>query len=770
MPFAHPAAAERRPIFARLGRSGALAVALAAFLAALISSRTGAQEVTPPESNRPLRTPRVGQAHPITKAPIIDGRLDDAEWKDGTPFTDFIQREQFEGEPATERTVVRLLTDGEALYVGAWLFDRDPSGIVLGEKIRDVTLTNSDYVAIILDTYHDKQNGFLFATTPAGIEYDGQIIREGEGGGVMQSGQNRMQAGSMGGFNLNWDASWRVATSVDSLGWYAEFRIPFSTLRYGGGAIQTWGLNIARMVRRKNEESFWSFIPRQFNLYRMSLAGTLEGVQVPVRKVSTVTPYVLGSASRDFVTQARTQYPAEWGADLKYGLTPSLTLDLTYNTDFAQVEVDEQRTNLTRFPLFFPEKRPFFLENAGVFSAGTPQAVDLFFSRKIGIDNGTPVPIIGGGRLTGRVGSTTVGAMQIVTDDAPSGVIGGQSYTVLRALREVSRRSRIGAIGVQRMSTDSSGSYNRTLAVDGRIGIGDAWTMDFWAAGTQTPGRTGNELGYSARAAYSTRDWNNSIRIIQLGEDFNPEVGFLNRVGGYDFYDINVMRYFRKQEWSSWFRQWNPHANYRGYVGRDGFYQSGQFHVDLTEIEFSSGARFGPELNIFHEGLQEPFAIADNVTLTPGSYDWWQLGLDWQTNPSANLSMLMRGDFGPFYTGTRNGGSVTITARRGSTISSSLLIDYQDVRLDEGNFTRSLVGLKAAYFFTPRIFIQTLTQFNNQQRIWTANARFGWLNTAGTGLFIVFNDGEEADGFFRWQRPRSRSLVVKYTRQLGTGA
>ncbi len=738
-------------------------------LAAAVPLTLRAQEVTPAGANRDLRTPRAGQAHGITKAPVIDGKLDDAEWKDGQPFRGFVQREQSEGAPATERTEVRFLTDGEALYIGAWLYDREPSGIVPGEKVRDVTLTNSDYIAIMLDTYRDKQNGFLFATTPAGIEYDGQIIREGEGGGVMQSGQNRMQAGSMGGFNLNWDGSWRVATSSDSLGWYAEFRIPFSTLRYGGAAMQTWGLNIARMIRRKNEESFWSFVPRQFNLYRMSMAGTLEGITVPVRRVATVTPYVLGSATRDFVTQTKSKYPAEWGADLKYGLTPSLTLDLTYNTDFAQVEVDEQRTNLTRFPLFFPEKRPFFLENAGVFSAGTPQAVDLFFSRKIGIDNGTPVPIIGGGRLTGRIGSTTVGAMQIFTDDAPGGTLAGQSYTVLRALREVSRRSRLGVMGVQRMTTDSSGSYNRTFAVDGRVGLGDAWTIDWWGATTKTPNRDGDDLGYSARAAYTTRDWNNSIRYLEIGENFNPEVGFLSRPAGYRFYDINFMRYVRKQEWSSWFRQWNPHVNYRGYYGLDDFYQSGQFHIDFSEVEFSNGGRFGPEVNVYHEGLQQDFAIADDVILKPGSYDWTTIGLDWTTDPSRSLSMVMRGDFGPFYTGTRNGGTLTLTARHGATISSSLLLDYQDVKLDEGAFTRSLVGLKAAYFFTPRVFIQTLTQFNNQQKIWTANARFGWLNTAGTGLFVVFNDGEVANSFFSWERPRSRSLVVKYTKQFGTG-
>lgn len=739
-----------------------------AVLCLLVAAPLVAQEITPPRANRALVAPRVGRAHVITKAPVIDGRLDDAEWRDGEPFRGFVQREQSEGAPVSERTEIRLLTDGEALYVGAWLYDREPSGIVPGEKIRDVTLTNSDYIAIMLDTYQDKQNGFLFATTPAGIEYDGQIVREGEGGGVMQTGQNRAQAGAMGGFNLNWDGSWRVATSRDSAGWYAEFRIPFSTLRYGGASVQSWGLNIARMIRRKNEESFWSFIPRHFNLYRMSMAGTLEEIAVPVRKVATITPYVLGSATRDFVTQSEAKFPAEWGADIKYGLTPSLTLDLTYNTDFAQVEVDEQRTNLTRFPIFFPEKRPFFLENAGVFSAGTPQAVDLFFSRRIGIDNGTPVPIIGGGRLTGRVGSTTVGAMQIFTDDAPGGTQAGQSYTVLRAVREVSRRSRVGVMGVQRMTTDSSASYNLTVAVDGRLGLGDAWTVDWWGAATKTPGRTGNDLGYSARAAYTTRDWNNSLRYLEVGGDFNPEVGFMSRPAGYRFYDISFMRYVRKPEWA-WFRQWNPHTSYRGYYGMDDFYQSGQFHIDLSEIEFSSGARFGPELNVYHEGLQQDFAIADNVILKPGGYDWASVGLDWSTDPSKDLSMVLRGDFGPFYTGTRNGGSVTVTARKGATISSSLLLDYQDVTLDEGAFTRSLVGLKAAYFFTPRIFIQTLTQFNNQQQVWTANARFGWLNTAGTGLFVVLNDGEQADSFFSWQRPRSRSLVVKYTKQFGTG-
>ena len=727
--------------------------------------------------------PRSGTATVVQSPPVIDGRLNDAVWSAATVLADFRQREPQEGAATTERTEVRLLTDGEALYIGAWMYDRDTTGIVTGEKIRDVTLTNSDYFGILLDTYKDRQNGFLFATTPAGVEYDGQIIREGEGGGVTQTGQSRAQSGSMGGFNLNWDGSWTVAVSRDSLGWYAEFRIPFSTLRYGGGARQDWGLNLVRMIRRKNEESFWAPIPRQFNLYRMSMGGDLTGLQVPARRVATVTPYVLGAAERNFVTGTDTPHRTEFGADVKYGLTPSLTLDLTYNTDFAQVEVDEQRTNLTRFPLFFPEKRPFFLENAGVFAAGTPQAVDLFFTRRIGIDSlGNPVKIRGGGRLTGKVGSTTLGVLQIFTDDDP-GVQSAQSYTVARALREVGRRSRVGVIGIQRLGIGDRvaplcsappscaappADVNRTFGVDGRVGLGDKWTIDWWSAATETPGRTGDDYAGSVRTAYITHDWSSSARIVRVGEDFNPEVGFLSRTPGYRFTEVQVMRLIRNPKWTD-VREWNPHVTWREYFGLDGFHQSGQWHLDFTEVSFNSGGRFGPEFNLYHEGLQKPFEIAPGVTLPVGSYDFPQLGLDWETNPSAPVSFLLRGDAGSFYNGSRAGGNINLTYRRGASITTSLLFDYNDVHLDQGNFIKSIVGARVAYFFSPRVFIQSLTQYNDQANAWTANVRFGWLNTAATGLFVVLNDGEQAEGFFNWTRPQSRSLTVKYTRQFGIG-
>src|SRR6266513_215234 len=677
-------------------------------------------------------------ARAVVTPPVIDGRLTDSAWLEATPVTGFVQRELHEGAPVTERTEVRIVTDGQALYVGAWLHDSDPAGIVAGEQVRDGDIAKSDYFGILLDTFHDRQNGFVFTTTPAGIEYDALVVNEGEGGGIQLPGQARAMAGSLGGFNLNWDGTWTVATSVDSGGWYAEFRIPFTTLRHGAGERQTWGLNLVRSIRRKNEEAFWSFIPRQFSLMKVSRAGTLQGVQVPSRRVLTVTPYALTGVERNYTVDAEARRRGEIGGEVKYGVTPSLTLDLTYNTDFAQVEVDEQRTNLTRFPLFFPEKRPFFLENAGIFSAGTPQAVDLFFTRRIGIDTlGQPVPILGGGRLTGRVGDLTVGALQIFTERS-SGVQAAMAYSVLRLGRQLAARSRIGVIGVQRMGTAQTGDWNRVVGLDGRIGIRDAWTIDWWGAASATPGPDGDAAAYSARLGYETGSWSNLARIIQVGRDFDPQVGFLNRGGGYRFY-----------------------------YGLDGYWQEGRIHLDITEVSLANGAMIGPEVNIEHQGLQQPFAIASTVTLPVGSYDYTSLGFDFGTNPSAPLSLNLRADVGGFYNGTRRGGSVTLAARHASSLTTSLRVEYNDVRLDQGNFVRSLTAARIAYFFTPRVLLQTLVQYSNQARAWIANVRLGGLGTAGTGLFVVFNEGQEADGFFQWHRPQSRSLIVKYTRQFG---
>jgi len=353
---------------------------------------------------------RVATAAHVEEAPVIDGTVDDEIWRKAEVITGFIQAEPVEGEPATERTEVYILYDNKNVYVAAICYDDDPSGIIVTDARRDASLDDTDSFRIIFDTYHDRQNGFVFGTNPAGLEHDGQVTNEGEGGGSTGPpgpGQRRAQSGAGAGYNLNWDTSFSVATNRGDYGWSAEFAIPLRTLRYASGKPQTWGLNFQRNIRRKREEVFWSPVSRAFTLYRLSSAGELNGLELDTPRNFKVTPYALGSANREFETQDSAELDGEWGVDAKFGVTPALNLDFTYNTDFAQVEVDAQQVNLTRFNLFFPEKRPFFLENAGSFQMGAPQSVELFFSRRIGIGSGgVVVPIKAGARLSGKAGSS----------------------------------------------------------------------------------------------------------------------------------------------------------------------------------------------------------------------------------------------------------------------------------------------------------------------------------------------------------------------------
>jgi hypothetical protein len=710
----------------------------------------------------------VGQDRPtalavrINSAPVIDGDLSDGVWAQGEIITRFVQNEPFEGQPATERTEVKVLFDDHALYIGAWMFDRNPSGIVFGETRRDASLDDTDALLLVLDTYLDRQNGFVFGTTPAGIEYDGQVTREGQGGG---GGPQRQQTGSGSGFNVNWDGSWDVATTRDEQGWYAEFRIPFSTLRFRGGGQQEWGLNISRNLRRRNEQAFWAPVPRQFGLYRVSQAGTLVGIEAPNSRSLGLTPYVLGSAARDYEAAAAlgvdptTDYDREFGADVKVNVTSSLSLDLTYNTDFAQVEVDDQQVNLTRFNLFFPEKRPFFLENAGTFSVGTPQDVELFFSRGIGIGpDGQNVPILGGGRLSGKVGGVALGLLNIQTDDGED--VLPQNYSVVRVAQEFPNRSRIGGIFVSRLNTDATSDYNLTYGIDGRLGVGDAVTFDAYGAKTRTPGIDSGEYAYSATGSVTTRDWSMGASFREVGSDFNPEVGFLPR-SEYRFLNLRVLRNVRFPN-ASWFRELRPHASIQSWWGLDGFNETRQIHID-SHFEFSNGAFFQlPAVNFVREGLREPFEISPGVIVPPGQYDNFEWVFRYNSNRSANLSVRGSITVGGFYEGHRKGADTTIDARIGETLAAALRFSYDDVDLTQGSFNASLVSLRVAYSFTPRIYLQSLVQFNDQTDNFSSNIRFGWLNTAGTGLFIVYNDIERVSTS-REFAPLNRALVVKFT-------
>jgi len=386
---------------------------------------------------------RQARAARVEEAPIIDGVVEEEIWSRAEVITGFVQAEPHEGEPATENTEVRLLYDETHLYVSAICFDSDPSGIVVTDSRRDSPLIDTDSFQMIFDTYQDRQNGFVFGTNPAGIEYDGQVSNEGEGGGQTSTRQ-RAQTSVGSGFNLNWDASFVVKTHRNEVGWMAEFAIPLRSLRYGGRP-QSWGLNFKRSIRRKREEVYWSPVSRIYNLNRLSSAGDLVELELETPRNFKVIPYVLSSANRDYTLDEPRDFGGEVGVDAKFGVTPSLNLDVTVNTDFAQVEVDDQQINLTRFNLFFPEKRPFFLENAGTFGIGTGdstnRAIEMFFSRRIGIGpSGELVPIQVGARLTGKAGAYNVGFMNMQTD-ALEGETSGNNFTVAAIGRELPNSS-----------------------------------------------------------------------------------------------------------------------------------------------------------------------------------------------------------------------------------------------------------------------------------------------------------------------------------------
>lgn len=715
----------------------------------------------------------LSRAHHIAEPPSIDGRLDEDLWLTGAPLTDFIQRVPRDGELASEHTEVRVLFDENALYIGAWLFDSEPQNIVFGEGIRDYNIEQSDAVVLILDTFRDRQNAFVFGTNPAGIEYDGQVANSGRGGGYFFGASGgtpqtrRQQRGSSGGFNLNWDGSWTVATSIDDRGWYAEFRIPFSTLRYADEDEQLWGLQISRTIRRINEQSFWSPVPREFNQYRLEYAGTLKGVSAPSQRLVRVTPYVLQKAVRDYQAgDPSFTYPSEFGGEAKIQVTQSLTFDVTANTDFAQVEVDDVQTNLTRFSLFFPEKRPFFLENAGFFQVGGGGA-DLFFSRRIGISSGSAVPILGGGRLSGRTAGLNIGALHIV-ESATENIVHAQpqtDYSVLRIAKELPNRSRIGGAFMRRAS-DVIGDWNRTYAVDGQLGIGEAVSLTSFLARTETPGRNGRDHIWDLSGVVTTRDLRIMAQAREVGEDFNPELGFLPR-NGHRYMQLFGMYYIRPERWG--IREIRPHSSYYFYKDIDsGFTETSRLHLD-SHIEWEDGMELHPAFNWVQEGLEEPFRITEDIVIPRGTYSGWQTGFVFNTNESAALSFTGGLRAGAFFSGSRTNPYGSITARRGSSFSTSLRVDYNDVTLNEGGFKATLVGLRIAYFVTPRVFLQSLTQYSDQVDTWSANLRLGWLDDAGSGLFIVYN---QANGFdtIDLDTPLNRALTIKYSKLFDVGS
>ncbi len=707
------------------------------------------------------------QAIALVDAPVLDGDILGEEiWQQIPASTGFWQIKPFAGEPASEKTEIRIGFSEDTLYIGVVCFDREPERIVVTDNRRDASLAGTDSIQFIIDAFRDEQNGYVFGTNPAGIEYDGQVldasgVTRGSGRSGRGGSSGRFRRGSnASGFNLNWDGAWQVETEIGDYGWSAEFAIPFTTLRYAKDE-QIWGINFQRIIQRRQETAFWAKLEQQFNLYRLSDAGTLEGIEAPAQRNLKITPYVLGVGRRPGTGGDSIDYSDEWGIDLKYSLTPGLTLDLTYNTDFAQVEVDEQQVNLDRFNLFFPEKRPFFLENAGLFSVGSSGEAELFFSRRIGIGpGGTPIPILGGGRVSGKVGRTNIGILGMQTEDVDD--LQANNFSVLRVSRELPNRSNLGAIFVGRSGTGSLAppdDDNRTLGIDGQLGIGEYQNLKGWAAVTDTEGIDSDDHGYELSWTLGRPLWSSNIDYLEVGEGFNPEVGFLQREGFRKPSGRIARRVRPKDKWG--IQELRPHASYEGYWDFDGFLESERIHID-NSTEWRNGTSLSTAINLSTEGVKEAFEISEGVIVPPGTYEESELFLFFSTDPGKRVSESAIVRIGGFFGGDQASIRNTLSLRQSERLTSEITWDHNSINLPWGDFDVNLGRLRLSYAPTPRLLVQLLTQYNDVSDQVSTNLRFSWLQEANTGLFIVYNEIDEF-GMDAFLARADRSLTVKYS-------
>jgi hypothetical protein len=677
---------------------------------------------------------------------VIDGDLNEPQWNQPQPATDFIQNDPAMGEPSTERTEVRILYDEEYLYLGVYCFDSaGKEGLVLTDVTRDPSAAESDHFSVVFDTFDDNRNGFIFGTNPGGAKRDGQV--RGDGSDT----------------NFDWDAVWEVKTKITESGWQIEMAIPFTTLRFQEREPQLWGVNFSRRIRRKNEFSLWTAVPRPHVLSTVSFAGTLEGFeQIHQGRNLYFKPYLSAPVLRrrgddlDFVPEV--------GLDVKYGLTPGLTLDLTVNTDFAQVEADEQQINLTRFSLFFPEKRDFFLENSGIFQFGKSQrrfgrasALDLipFFSRRIGISQGQLVPILGGARLSGRADDYTLGILSIQTDnfkDTPT-----TNFTVVRLRRDLLRNSDFGGIFVNKQEHD--GPSNRTFGVDANLRFFDYLDLVPFALKTDSPDRPGNDMATNISVRWRDRFWDLLAEHLNIGENFNPEVGFVPRTGIRKTRGRFSLR--PRPEQIAWIRQLEPAVEANYIEDQEGILETRTVESSLAiSFEDNSDLSFGYQASF--ERLDEPFRLRPEQEIPVGDYPFQEFSVSFSSNQSRLLSGSAAVQTGSFYDGNKDSYSLGLRFQPNYHFTAEVSWDHDDISLPSGDFTTNLVNTRLLYAFNTRTFLNALIQYNSTVGEIESNIRFNFIHRPLSDVFLVYNEVRDTTG-----EVQERAFIAKVTYALG---
>ncbi len=714
----------------------------------------------PPDGGITVRAVRI--AEPIR----LDGRLDEGAYSDVSPFVDFVQQEPDEGSPATEKTEAWIFFDDKNIYISARCWDSHPEREIANEMRRDSNnIIQNESFTIIFDSFHDRRNGVFFQTNALGALRDASSTDE------------RSQ-------NTDWNTVWDVRTQRSNAGWTVEFVIPFRSLRYGPGREQTWGINLRRIIGWKSEWVYLSAPPAYLGMpgiLAVSKAATLVGLEVPAsRPALELKPYLNFGVRTDLAAREpfRNNAAKDLGGDLKYSLTKSLTLDLTYNTDFAQVEDDTQQVNLTRFNLQFPERREFFLEGQGLFTFGggggfggggfggggsSNNTPVLFFSRRIGLNNGRPVPIAGGGRLTGQVGPYSVGLLNIQSEADVASASKATNFSVLRLKRNVLRRSNIGLLYTRRMETgEGAAGPAETFGIDGLFSLSTSLNVNGYFARTtaNTPETRKENRSHQLAFDYAADRYGFQAQQVVVGRNFNPQVGFLRRT---DF-----QRRFVQARFSP--RPSNDHwKSIRRFV-----YQANVEHIDNNNgrLEFrEQEAQFlieqvnGDQLNVDftrdYEFIPKEFEISKTVFVPVGGYTYNNLLTSYTLGTRRFLSGSVSFQQGQLYGGTKR--SLALSSGR-MELSSQLALEpsvsINWVRLPFGDFTQTVITERTTFTISPRMFVSALTQYASGSRTLSINARLRWEYKPSSELFVVYSDGRDTtpNGF---PHLVNRAFIVK---------
>ncbi len=672
-------------------------------------------------------------AVPVATPPTLDGRLTDDVWNLASPITNFTQSEPFEGSPPTERTEVRIVYDTRALYIGISCYMSWPEMIKANEMSRDFELFSEDNFMVILDTYHDMRNGFQFVVNPNGARYDALVTDEGNG------------------VNSNWNGIWDVRTTITDQGWFAEIEIPFSTLRFADLPDQVWGINFERLTRSKREQVLWQGYLRNQGIQKLSQAGLLLGIHGVSRgRDLEIKPYGLTGYQQEFppLGNDRTAL-TKIGIDAKYPVTPTLTLDVTTNTDFAQVESDQAQINLTRFPLYYPEKRDFFLEGSGVFDFNFGGSPRPFYSRRIGIAKEDQIPILAGGRLVGRAGPYNIGFLDMQTGG--KGVESPANYAVLRLKRDILGHSYVGILATNKELT---GYHNRLFGADVDLRLSNVLgdnnlEVGGAIAGTETPNLQGQALAYRFFVDYPNDLIRHFIGIRSIQADFNPEMGFVSRYG--------------KQ--ISWALTFAPRPDALGIRSLELIPVEMEYYLDVNNVPESANWLWRPlgvhwesgedfEFNVMRnfDRLSEDFEISPGFVIPQGRYYFTHFELQGVSSASRALSGAVTYGWGHYYTGNRSYWSVDMVLKTGPHLSLSGNFTRNDIRLADGAFYTLEAGGRVRYAFSTLLDASLYGQWNNEDQEMNFNFRIHWIPEIGSDIYLVYNHLVDTGGLLTTAR------------------